>query len=83
MLEKYITTANIKTPGGKVTKIRYGPFAIPAMGMLENKDVRNVQKPCSDCYITAFQADLEDEAGKSVKLTKELGYIVSLKAILL
>jgi hypothetical protein len=69
-LEKNITRANIRTPGGKVTKIRYGPFAIPAMGMLDNKDIRNIERPCSDCYITAFQADLEDEAGNSVNTDK-------------
>lgn len=66
VLEVPLTTANIKTPGGQVKKIRYGPFAIPAMGMLENKDIRNITKPCSDCFITAYEAGLEDEAGKSV-----------------
>lgn len=65
-LETPITTANIKTPGGLIKKIRYGPFAIPAMGMLENKDIRNIEKPCTDCHVTAYQAGLEDESGKSV-----------------
>lgn len=66
VLEAPLTTANIKAPGGQVKKIRYGPFAIPAMGMLENKDIRNITKPCTDCFITAYEAGLEDEAGKSV-----------------
>ncbi|RDI85797.1 hypothetical protein Vi05172_g3971 [Venturia inaequalis] len=66
VLEAPLTAANIKAPGGKLTKLRYGPLAIPAMGMLENKDIRNITKPCSDCYITAYEAGLEDEAGKSV-----------------
>lgn len=66
VLEAPLTTANIKAPGGKVTKIRYGPFAIPAMGMLENKDIRNITKPCTDCFITGYEAGLEDEAGNSV-----------------
>ncbi|TID20910.1 hypothetical protein E2P81_ATG05541 [Venturia nashicola] len=66
VLEAPLTTANIKAPGGQVKKLRYGPFAIPAMGMLENKAIRNITKPCTDCYITAYEAGLEDEAGTSV-----------------
>ncbi|QDS71998.1 hypothetical protein FKW77_001751 [Venturia effusa] len=66
VLEQRLTSANIKAPGGQVKKIRYGPFDIPAMGMLENKDIRNITKPCADCFITGFEAGLEDEAGNSV-----------------
>jgi hypothetical protein len=67
-LENEITATNIKTPGGKVVKVRYGPYNMKAMAMEENKVTPNMEKPCSDCYITALQADLEDETGKHLNV---------------
>ena len=66
--------ATTTTLPGSVTptkvKVVYGPWDVPAaangeMGMLENKIALNVKRPCTDCYITSMQADLEDTAGKS------------------
>jgi Stress up-regulated Nod 19 len=44
--------------------VRYGPFTIPAAtsdtdpGMIHNKLLLGVARPCVDCYITAFKPDL-------------------------
>jgi hypothetical protein len=43
--------------------VRYGPYTIPAgtmtdPGMIHNKLQIAVQRPCSDCFITAFKPDL-------------------------
>jgi Stress up-regulated Nod 19 len=43
--------------------VRYGPFVIPAgtdadPGMVHNKLMFGVQRPCIDCYITSFTPDL-------------------------
>ncbi|KUJ20510.1 uncharacterized protein LY89DRAFT_730547 [Mollisia scopiformis] len=43
-------------------KIKYGPFLVPGNDMA-GFQLRNVTKPCSDCKITFFQADLEYEDG--------------------
>lgn len=44
-------------------KVRYGPFTIPAgtetsPGMIHNKLMFGVARPCVDCHITAFTPDL-------------------------
>jgi hypothetical protein len=43
--------------------VRYGPFTIPAAtdttpGMIHNKLMFGVTRPCVDCHITAFKPDL-------------------------
>jgi hypothetical protein len=43
--------------------VRYGPFTIPAgteldPGMIHNRLLFGVQRPCIDCYITSFTPDL-------------------------
>ena len=43
--------------------VRYGPFTIPAgtvtdPGMIDNRLLFGVARPCSDCYITSFTPDL-------------------------
>ena len=43
--------------------VRYGPFTIPAAtdmgpGMIHNKLLFGVARPCVDCYITSFTPDL-------------------------
>ena len=44
--------------------VRYGPFTIPAAtsttepGMIHNKLLFGVARPCVDCYITSFKPDL-------------------------
>jgi hypothetical protein len=45
------------------TVVRYGPFTIPAgtelePGMIHNKVLLGVQRPCVDCYITSFTPNL-------------------------
>jgi hypothetical protein len=53
--------------------VRYGPYTVPAasgstMGMLENKIAGNVERPCSDCYITGMRATLLDPSGTVVNV---------------
>jgi hypothetical protein len=48
--------------------VRYGPFTIPAAtstgpGMVHNKLMFGVARPCVDCHITAFKPDLVYEDG--------------------
>jgi hypothetical protein len=43
--------------------VRYGPFTIPAAtdmgpGMIHNKLIFGVARPCTDCYVTSFTPDL-------------------------
>jgi hypothetical protein len=43
--------------------VRYGPYTIPGgthddPGMVHNKLQLGVRRPCTDCFITAFRADL-------------------------
>jgi hypothetical protein len=60
--------------------VRYGPFTIPAttaggdhsMGMIHNAIATNVQRPCTNCYITSMQAGLTDLNGTSVNIDKGL-----------
>lgn len=56
------------TPGAKLTKIRYGPYSIPANGMLENKVQFNIALPCRGCYIVALQAGLEYANGSEANI---------------
>jgi hypothetical protein len=43
--------------GAKRKEILYGPYEIPAGGMV-NKRVNAPEKPCTDCYVTAMQATI-------------------------
>lgn len=62
-------------PGTKT--VRYGPFTVPAaapgrMGMLSNNLAFNVEKPCSDCYITRMQAGLVNPDGTTANVDQGL-----------
>lgn len=48
------------TPSAVVSSVRYGPFPLPAGGMVSNELLIDVKKPCSDCFIVAIQSRLED-----------------------
>jgi hypothetical protein len=65
--------------GGKRVKVRYGPYLIPGIhegdlgkqventgGLVWNMPEPNIEKPCSECFVTYIQAGLEDQAGNSV-----------------
>jgi hypothetical protein len=59
------TTTRPSNPGQQQKVVRYGPFALPAAAPdaghhgTEVPGLQfNVEKPCSDCYITGMQADL-------------------------
>jgi hypothetical protein len=56
------------TEGATLTKIRYGPYDIEAMGIIQNRPDLNSETPCNDCYITALQASLEYENGTSANV---------------
>jgi hypothetical protein len=55
-------------PGEQRTQIRYGPYTIPGSTNEDGTDhghshtgnmfTLNIQKPCTNCYITGIQADL-------------------------
>jgi hypothetical protein len=58
-------------PGGTNTPTFYGPYTVPkadpaagghhgGMGMLANRFAFNVQKPCTNCFVTSMQANLID-----------------------
>src|SRR4030095_14655697 len=57
--------------------VRYGPFTIPAAtsttapGMIHNKLLCGVTRPCVDCHITGFKPDLVYADG--TKATMETG----------
>jgi hypothetical protein len=64
------------TTPGKVT-VRYGPYTIPAavpgrMGMIANNFAFNVNRPCSDCYITDMQAGLITPDGQNANVDRGL-----------
>jgi Stress up-regulated Nod 19 len=55
--------------------VRYGPFTIPAAmdmsnpGMIHNRLMFGVSRPCSDCWITGFKPDLVYSDGTQAKFT--------------
>lgn len=59
--------------GPQVTTVRYGSFTIPAAaghdhGEIPNRISFNVQKPCDDCFITGFKANLVYENGSNANV---------------
>jgi hypothetical protein len=53
--------------------VRYGPFTIPGgtatdPGMIHNRLLFGVTRPCVDCHITGFEPDLVDQNGASVNM---------------
>jgi hypothetical protein len=53
--------------------VRYGPFTIPGgtatdPGMIHNRLLFGVTRPCVDCHITGFEPDLIDQNGASVNM---------------
>jgi hypothetical protein len=50
--------------GAQISKQRYGPYTVPALGMLESQFAFYVKKPCVECYVTAMQADVEYPDGR-------------------
>jgi hypothetical protein len=49
-------------------KIRYGPYTIPAEGMVHNDITLNVAKPCGNCWITGMTPDLEYADGSNANV---------------
>jgi hypothetical protein len=65
-------------PGEQTTPVRYGPYTLQgatpgpdghAHAHSGNRFQLNVQKPCTDCYITAMQAQLVNTAGQVVGIS--------------
>ncbi|MFD0855145.1 hypothetical protein ACFQ07_23095, partial [Actinomadura adrarensis] len=57
----------------RTTKVRYGPYTIPAAtqtehGELPNQIALNVQKPCTNCYITGFKPNLVYADGSTANI---------------
>ncbi|KAK3080327.1 hypothetical protein LTS18_002414 [Coniosporium uncinatum] len=63
-------SATPTTPGAKMSKIRYGPFSMKPMQMIENEPYFTNQMPCQNCFITAMEANLEDDAGKTININE-------------
>jgi len=55
-------------PAAKMAKIRYGPFTVQPMTMVENLPHFAQKLPCNECFVTAMEADLEDEDGKALNI---------------
>src|SRR4051812_14096268 len=49
-------------------KVRYGPYTIPANGMIENQFSANVAKPCGNCWIIGMTPDLEYQDGSNANV---------------
>lgn len=47
------------TPGARLTKIRYGGFRVPPNTLTVNMIDWDIERPCVDCVIVAFQKGLE------------------------
>ncbi|KAH7405670.1 hypothetical protein DE146DRAFT_778966 [Phaeosphaeria sp. MPI-PUGE-AT-0046c] len=54
------------TPGVSVISITYGPYDIAPQSMRPQEVVFNVRKPCTNCYIVAMHALLEDVDGTEI-----------------
>jgi hypothetical protein len=61
IIEPDLVVGNPVTPGGTVTKLRFGPFNVRS-GKAATKLISH-QGPCRDCYVTAMQVNLEYENG--------------------
>jgi hypothetical protein len=57
----------------RTATVRYGPYSIPAAtstehGELPNRVALNVQKPCTNCYITGFKPNLVYADGSTANI---------------
>lgn len=50
---------NPTTPSATISPVHYGTFTVAAGSSLGNTILKDVEKPCTDCYIVAMQARLE------------------------
>ncbi|KAF2019983.1 hypothetical protein BU24DRAFT_448354 [Aaosphaeria arxii CBS 175.79] len=48
------------TPGASVVSIPYGPFTTQPRSLRPEETLFDIQKPCTDCYIVAIHALIED-----------------------
>lgn len=55
-------------PAAKMGKIRYGPFTVQPMTMVENLPHFAQKLPCDECFVTAMEANLENEDGKALNI---------------
>lgn len=70
--QKIKITDKPSDPNGKMVKIRYGPFTIPANAMFaplpELAGGVKIEKPCEECYLGKFQGGLEYEDGSEANV---------------
>jgi hypothetical protein len=63
-------------PAGKLVKIRYGPFTVPANSMFMPLPYEaggaKMHKPCDECYLGAFQGGLEYEDGSEANVANAM-----------
>lgn len=68
VVERPLSAQNPTRPEVKFESIRYGPFFLKAQDMQDAYWTWNLRKPCEDCYITAMEADLQFEDGRSANV---------------
>lgn len=61
---------NNPAPNTMAKTVKYGPYTVPKMGMIDGKWAFNIETPCNGCYVTAIQADLVDEDGYSANIDR-------------
>jgi hypothetical protein len=69
---KILITDKPSDPNGKMVKIRYGPFTVPAMSMFtplpEMFGGAAIHKPCEECFLGKFQGGMEYEDGSEANV---------------
>ncbi|KAK3077135.1 hypothetical protein LTS18_011124, partial [Coniosporium uncinatum] len=60
-LQTHLVMGKPSEPAAKMARIRYGPFTVQPMTMVENLPHFAQKLPCDECFVTAMEADLEDE----------------------
>lgn len=61
-----LLTSQPLTPGAEVIAVPYGPFTTAPHSMRPQEVVVNITKPCTNCFITAMHATLQDMDGKEL-----------------
>jgi hypothetical protein len=67
-IEKPIREDSPTRPEVQFKQVRYGPYKVPSKSMVAGTWQYNMEKPCEECFITAMEADLQYEDGKSAHI---------------
>ena len=61
-----LLTSQPLTPGAEVVSIPYGPFTTAPHSMRPQEILQDIAKPCTNCFITAMHATLQDMNGTEI-----------------